>query len=357
MSLLLRLLALLGLALAGALHRPVHASAQPPLSLAVRGNHLINARGLPVVLRGANSSGTEYACVSQNSIFDGNEEASPGSVAAMRAWGFNAVRVQLNESCWLGIQGVKPAYSGDAYRRAIEQYVSELNAAGMYVIVDLHFSSTGGRQKAVGQVPMPDERYAAAFWRSVASTFKGNPAVAFDLFNEPYPDRNADSPAAWSCDLYGSAGGTCTGFGYRAAGMQALLDAVRETGASNVVMVGGPQYAGDLDRFAQYAPQDPLAQLAASIHIYWKSVPEPEWSPCYASSCWNDVLAPKLLLGDRRGVPPGNTRSSPGLGAIPPQLAAVAQLSSPPPPVHVLVTAWAAVADSRIPKNTNPKPR
>ena len=167
-----------------------------------------------------------------------------------------------------------------------------LNAAGMYVIVDMHFSSTGGAKKAKGQLPMPDERYAPAFWTSVATAFKGDPAVIFDLFNEPYPNRNTDSAASWTCDLKGSAGGTCKGFQYQAAGMQQLLDAVRSTGATNVVMVGGPQYAGDLDQWLAYAPVDPIGQLAASVHIYWHTPAHPDYSPCYNSSCWDDVLAP-----------------------------------------------------------------
>jgi endoglucanase len=268
------------------------ASAEPVNAIAVSGNQLVNWEGEPVVLRGANTSGTEYACVSEKSIFDGSEEASPSSIGAMQAWGFNAARVELNESCWLGVQRVKAAYSGLAYREAIEQYVDALNAAGMYVIIDMHFSSTGAAREATGQEPMPDERYAPAFWGSVAEAFKGNPAVIFDLFNEPYPNRDTDSDAAWRCELEGSSGGTCNGFHYQAAGMQQLLGAVRATGASNVVMIGGPQFAGDLDRWGQYEPADPLHQLAASIHIYWRNHAHPEYSPCFSSDCWQQVLAP-----------------------------------------------------------------
>jgi endoglucanase len=277
--------------LVGAAWAP-RALAQGVVSIAVSGNHLVDWQGDTVVLRGADTSGTEYACVSEHSIFDGSEQASAGSIAAMQSWGFNAARVELNESCWLGVQGVKPAYSGVAYQHAIEQYVHALNAAGMYVIIDMHFSSSGGSKYARGQRPMPDERYAPAFWSSVAEAFKEDPAVIFDLFNEPYPNRNTDSPASWRCDLDGSAGGTCKGLHYTAAGMQQLLDAVRGTGATNVVMVAGPQYAGDLDRWLEYEPTDPLHQLAASIHIYWKSPSEPEYSPCWSSSCWSEVLAP-----------------------------------------------------------------
>src|SRR5271156_5649327 len=275
-------LALLSVLLLVCCARAPRALGQPAVSIAVSGNRLVDWEGDPVVLRGADTSGTEYACVSEKSIFDGDEEASAASIAAMRSWGFNAARVELNESCWLGVQGVKPAYSGRPYEEAIEQYVAALNAAGMYVILDMHFSSTGAKHKAKGQEPMPDERYAPAFWTSVAEAFKGDPAVIFDLFNEPYPNRNTDSQDAWKCDLQGSASGTCSGFGYQAAGMQQLLDAVRAAGASNVVMVGGPQFAGDLDRWLQYEPVDPLHQLAASIHIYWKNAKDPDYSPCFA---------------------------------------------------------------------------
>jgi endoglucanase len=283
---------LVGVALVGSGPWAPRALAEPVVSIAVSANHLVDWAGGPVVLRGADTSGTEYACVSERSIFDGDEEASASSIAAMRSWGFNAARVELNESCWLGVQGVKPAYSGMPYREAIERYVDALNAAGMYVIIDMHFSSTGTGRKATGQEPMPDETYAPAFWSSVAAAFKNDPAVIFDLFNEPYPNRNTDSEAAWKCVLDGSAGGTCSGFRYEAAGMQQLLDSVRATGATNVVMVGGPQFAGDLDRWLQYEPTDPLHQLAASIHIYWKSVKRPDFSPCFDSACWREVLAP-----------------------------------------------------------------
>ncbi len=262
------------------------------LSVRVDGNRLVNRSGKVVVLRGADTSGTEYACVSEHSVFDGNKEASPSSIAAMQSWGFNAARVELNESCWLGIQGVDPSVSAATYQKAIENYVAALEAAGMYVIIDMHFSSTGGNRPATRQEPMPDERYAPGFWLSVASAFKDDPGVIFDLFNEPYPNDNTDSTAAWTCVREGSAGGTCTGFKYQAAGLQQLLSDVRSTGAHNVVMAGGPQYAGDLDQWSADAPVDPLHQLAASIHIYWRSPVHPDWSPCYTSSCWNGVLAP-----------------------------------------------------------------
>src|SRR6266550_456435 len=74
------------------------------------------------------------------------------------------------------------------------------------------------------------------FWRQVGTAFKGNDRVVFDLFNEPFPDSNADTPEAWRC---WRDGGTCRGMSFQAAGMQELVDAVRVTGATNVIIVGG----------------------------------------------------------------------------------------------------------------------
>jgi hypothetical protein len=87
-------------------------------------------------------------------------------------------------------------------------------------------------------------------------------------------------------------GGTCPGVPFTAAGSQEMLDAVRNAGAHNVVLVGGPEYAGDVDQWTQYAPTDPLHQLAASIHIYYNTPQSPEWAPCDYLSCWNATMAP-----------------------------------------------------------------
>src|SRR6516164_3678880 len=72
-------------------------SAAPQLH--VSGNKLVNASGTQVVLHGVNRSGTEYACVQGNGIFDGPNDQT--SITAMKSWGpVNAVRVPLNEACW-----------------------------------------------------------------------------------------------------------------------------------------------------------------------------------------------------------------------------------------------------------------
>src|SRR6188472_1072394 len=115
--------------------------AQQPLAVRVRDGRLVGRRGEEVRLLGVNRSGTQYACVEGWGIFDGPTDDA--ALSRIAAWGANAVRVPLNESCWLGINGVDPAYSGETYRTAIHEYVDRLNAAGLRVILDLHWTAPG----------------------------------------------------------------------------------------------------------------------------------------------------------------------------------------------------------------------
>jgi hypothetical protein len=129
---------------------------------------------------------------------------------------------------------------------------------------------------------MPDQDHAPAFWRSVAAYFKGNSAVIFDLYNEPYPDSNQDTTAAWQC---WRDGGSCSGVSFQAAGMQELVNTVRSTGASNVIMLSGVQYATALSHWLTYKPSDPLHNLAASWHSY-------NFNLCNTQPCWDSTVAP-----------------------------------------------------------------
>src|SRR5204862_8098937 len=80
-----------------------------PRGLHVVGNQIQDGAGATIVLHGVNRSGTEYKCVqSGSSFFDG--PSTDASVQAITTWPrVNTVRVPLNESCWLGINGVSPS--------------------------------------------------------------------------------------------------------------------------------------------------------------------------------------------------------------------------------------------------------
>jgi hypothetical protein len=231
----------------------------------VQGNQLVDATGKVIRLLGVNRSGSEYACVGSSSgngwgFFDGPIDAN--AIAAIKSWYANAVRVPLNEDCWLGINlPSSNPYQGAAYQQAIVNFVQALNNAGMYVILDLHWSAPG-TTVASSQQPMADADHSPAFWSSVATTFKNFPAVVFDLYNEPYVGD-------WNCWRNGCSVTTSAGT-WTTAGMTQLVAAVRGAGATQPIMLGGLGYAGDLSQWLANAPADSLnpPQLVASFHTY-----------------------------------------------------------------------------------------
>jgi hypothetical protein len=261
----------------GVLAPPAVSAATAPY-VAVKGNHLVNASGATIRLLGVDRSGAEYMCLGGSKIFDGS--VGPTAVAAMATWNIDAVRVPLNEDCWLGINGVSSSVSGSAYQKAIEKYVATLQSYGIVVILDLHWAAPG-TYLASSQWPMADADHAPAFWTSVAMAFKANHGVIFDLFNEPYI-------TSWSCWLngcktsYDDSGTTVT---YETAGMQQLVDAVRATGATTPLMLGGLGYSSDESEWLVNEPSDPDHQLIVSFHTY-------NFSGCNSESCWKATIAP-----------------------------------------------------------------
>jgi endoglucanase len=252
--------------------------------LRVDGNRLVNEAGQLVQLHGANRAGTEYKCVgggipAGGTVFDGPSDAA--SIEAMKSWLINAVRIPLNEDCWLGINGAPQGFSAATYQQAIKDYVDLLNQNGMYAILDLHWTAPG-TTLADGQKPMPDLDHSPNFWSQVANTFKSNGAVIFELFNEPVPDGGRDSIAAWTC---WRDGGNCGGLDYPVAGMQTLVDAVRATGATNVLALGGLHWANTLTGWLAFKPYDPLNQLVAALHVY-------NFSPCNNVPCYRLMIEP-----------------------------------------------------------------
>ena len=219
---------------------PSQTSGAPALH--VSGNKLVTSTGATYRLLGANRSGGEFACIQGNGIWDGPMDQA--SIDAMKTWKISTVRVPLNEECWLGTSNVPAAgASGATYQQNVKAYVTLLLSNGITPLLEMHWNYgqyTGSGAgcsdtKAICQKPMPDAQYAPQFWTSMANTFKDN-RILFDLFNEPYPDAAGNwtnATAAWTC---WRDGGTCTGISYQVAGFQSLVNAVRATGNTNVIL-------------------------------------------------------------------------------------------------------------------------
>ena len=262
----------------------------------VSGNHLVDDRtGAVVQLRGINQmaaggcTGTSH----QPAIIYG--PSGPSSLSALRAWHVNAVRLSVNEDCWLGINGVPSATSGARYRDALIAYVNLLTSHDYYVIFDLHVNAPGSLISAAEQ-PMADEDHAPTYWRSVARTFKRNPAVIFEPYNEPrITTTDAATADPWKCWLNGCEATEVSPArrvfepeDWKLAGMQQLVDVIRSTGAHNVITLSGLNLANDLSGILSHLPHDPHRQLAATFHNYGASATQNEGC---GPSCWNTTIA------------------------------------------------------------------
>lgn len=246
------------------------------ISVDVSGNHFVDSKGKTLRLIGVNRSGSEYSCSGDDGqggngygFFQG--PVNDRAIKAMKKWKINAVALPLNEACWIGGYGnLNPSFSGETYRRAIADYVSRLNRQGIYVVLRLSGSGPGnnvyGAVPGDAEAPMADADHSIDFWTSVASTFAGNSAVIFHAFDEPHK-------ISWDCALNGciaSADGSDGEpvFGqYQTAGHQAIVDAIRGTGATQPIVISGIDFAGSVDQWEQFVPSDPLGKLV----VGWNS--------------------------------------------------------------------------------------
>ena len=106
---------------------------------------------------------------------------------------------------------------------------------------------------AIANRGMPTQR-SVDFWRTWAAFFHDNPMVLFDVFSEPVANHIAGHQAGAhsSSDWQFWRDGGQSANGQKAAGMQALIDAIPSTGAAQVVIAmsldDDPLLAGFSDR-------------------------------------------------------------------------------------------------------------
>ncbi len=250
------------------------APVRPMGGVDVVGGRLVTAGGRAVQLGGVVWSGAEYACLGGHGAFAG--PTGPAAVAAVAEWHVDAVRVPLNEDCWLGINRLPAASSGATYRRVVALFVHLLEDRGIVVDLDLHWSAPGS-QLATGQQDMADADHSVRFWQEVAAAFRSDPYVIFELYNEPHG-------ISWSCWRDGCMVPPRPGTrGYRAAGMQQLVDAVRAAEARNPLLLDGLAHATDLSGWRAHEPDDPAHALVAAWHVYGPAGCGP--------SCWQRTVS------------------------------------------------------------------
>lgn len=241
-------------------------NAAPP-QLEISGNQVLNAsNGCAVRLKGVDCSGLEYSSTGDQSgnapmtTVDGVKMEDFVSIAneAVNVWHANLIRIATNQDYWFGCNGANQT----AYRDELQAFVNFCSNNNLYVDFDLHWSGTAGTASApcgagwgtaTAQRPMPDMN-AVTFWSSVGSAYANNPAVMFDLYNEPYDPAGTDT-TFWNIWRNGGATGFNNPGPSNTPGLQTLLNVVRSAGASNICLAGGLQWAYDLKGVASTSTQ------------------------------------------------------------------------------------------------------
>jgi endoglucanase len=245
----------------------VNSTLAAPPDLKVNGTHLQTVEnGCIVRLIGVNICGAEWSANSYGPPggLGGNMVLSVNS--AVVTWKSNCMRIPLNQDFWFGYSDGSSKSSSaqntsyqNKYRTFIDDVVSAASSQNAYVELDLHWSGSGswGSSVSAKQQNMPDD-HGTDFWKDVATRYKNNPAVLFNLYNEPKDD-------SWSIWKNGGQSGS----GFHTPGFQSLVNTVRTAGANNVIVVGGLAWAYDMTGIAANALTDPSGHgIAYEAHIY-----------------------------------------------------------------------------------------
>jgi endoglucanase len=236
----------------------------------VVGNRIVNSRGQTVLLHGVNRSSLENTCT--GATVAGEETGIPASDFATmhNRWGATIVRLPLDQYFWLS--------KCRGYRATVKRAVEEIQANHMLAILDLHWwTEPPNLSFATGSqaICMPNNN-SVTFWRQVANTYRTDPGVWFELYNEPDPIANTVA-AQWRIWLDGGAAScnndnTLKPMGtFSTVGMQTLVNAIRATGAQNIVLADGIGHPGTLEGV-------PLLAGGNIAYAIWPYAPKTGWS-------------------------------------------------------------------------------
>lgn len=189
-------------------------------TLIVRGRTIVGPAG-PVRLVGVNRSGLEYAHPARgapgNTFLAGAAITRDDVREACEGWGASLVRLPFSQE--RALEGAHGA-SAEEYLAALDQVIAWAASFGAYTLLDLQWLDD-----ARGNAALPDAR-TPALWRRLAARYRDEPAVLFDLFNEPHPP--AGQEASW----------------HEAA--RALCAAVRSVHPDALIVVSGLDWGYDL---------------------------------------------------------------------------------------------------------------
>jgi endoglucanase len=171
--------------------------------------------------------------------------------------GFNVIRFPIS---WERLQHELKGSLDPTYRQQVETFVATATAAGFLVVVDLHnynryatdaFDAAGQQvggyqQRTYGDGHL-DASHLVDVWTRLATLFRDNPRVAFGLMNEPH-DFSGEYDT-WFADL------------------QEVLDAIRATGARQLVLVPNSRGSDVEHWFEIWSASGTIADSDAALSV------------------------------------------------------------------------------------------
>jgi endoglucanase len=209
-----------------------------------------------------NRSGLEYAGPDEQGFLSGAAISRSEIEVIVSEWGCNIIRLPFNQDFVLrGRQG----RSGDEYRIALDQVIYWASSFGAYTLLDLQWLDAdrvyGGSRNYVAPLPNLD---SIELWTTLARRYKDEPAVLYDLFNEPHDRLDDDTYPLNKED------GTIYPPNLRKVTMKEwqpwasrLTNAIRAENPDALVFIAGTNWAYDL----RGMPMD-LANVVYSTHVY-----------------------------------------------------------------------------------------
>ncbi len=194
-------------------------TATPSLSgqFSFKNGSIIDPDGNPFLPRGINVTGAKSYVWSQDFLANGKSEYW------RTTWNFNFIRLVYCETC------TNHAPGSQTYG-TIDQIVSEYTAKKMVVMIDYHEGDFCGIKTAA------EREFAKIFFSDLAATYKDNPYVWFETFNEPMYDDQVD---AW-LQL-----------------QEPVVKAIRAKGNNNIIVLSEPSCGQARDAANIHNPFDP----------------------------------------------------------------------------------------------------
>ncbi len=203
---------------------------QIPSMLNVSENHILNADGKEIILKGVMTP--------DPAVLMGRDKFDKEFFHGIQELNANVIRIPVHPEEW-----VKDKDYLWRYLAPIVNWAGEMN---MYVIIDWHYigNVATGAGSQMPDIDIEPKKLTLEFWRLIATYFRDAPNVIFEIFNEPQSIEAID----WHKNA------------------SEIVQVIREQGAGQMIIVGGIDFGKDLS----WVIESPIVaeNIAYASHIY-----------------------------------------------------------------------------------------